>query len=91
MRPKTFAILAILGLAATLANAAYAIDKPSQLKAAPPAKLSPSKLTKSECTQLGGAITDLHDAETANICNSGLACKTTDQNGKNHMVCITAQ
>ena len=91
MTPKTFVFLCILGLATAFSGAGHAIDKPNQPTAVRPTKLSPTKLTKSECTELGGSVTDLHTAETANICNSGWACKTTDQNGKNHMVCINSQ
>ena len=50
-----------------------------------PAKIGPTNLTESECTQLGGTVNSL----PSTICNSNRACHTTDQNGNGHDVCIS--
>jgi putative hemolysin len=44
-----------------------------------------SKLTQSECTQLGGEVKD----SSAGVCNSNKVCVRTDQNNVTHRVCIT--
>jgi hypothetical protein len=45
-------------------------------------KMTP--LSVDECTGLGGEVKPIA------ICNSGQACRTTDQSGKVHYVCISA-
>ena len=44
-----------------------------------------SALNHEECISLGGY------AVLKDICTSGAACKTTDQNGKDQYVCISAK
>ena len=44
------------------------------------------QLTAEECTKLGGTV-----QEGAAFCNSRRLCKTVDQNGVGHAVCLTAR
>jgi hypothetical protein len=50
-----------------------------------PATIKP--LTAEECRTLGGTV----HTEVFGLCNSGRFCGRTDQDGKVHRVCITAQ
>jgi len=51
-----------------------------------PADQAKPTLSKDECSTLGGKEVGI----SAKICGSGSACSTTDQNGKHHLVCLSA-
>jgi hypothetical protein len=76
---------------AIVAGPALAIDNPKPtVPSAGQIKVGPSKLSETECTQLGGKSWKLPEG-SSQVCNSGRYCETTDQNGQKHAVCITKQ
>ena len=77
-----------LAVALALASPAGAIDKPGAAKPAPVAtkKMGPANMTKDDCTGLGGKIVDV-----VGICMSGQVCRTTGEDKKDHLVCITKE
>jgi putative hemolysin len=80
----TVLIGGMIGLSSN--HSAIALDKNGAAPiAAKPTKMSPTNLSESECTQLGGKLT----SESSGICNSGRLCTTTDENNKKHVVCIS--
>jgi uncharacterized membrane protein len=88
MRSRTnFVAVALLLTGLTgWSSAAVSIEAQKPVVGTPPlAKIGPTKLTESECTQLGGTVNSLPSA----ICNSSRVCHTTDQNGNSHDVCIS--
>jgi hypothetical protein len=50
---------------------------------------SATPLTEGECTKLGGTVESKDFSPIASVCNSGKVCRTTDQNNKQHLVCIS--
>jgi hypothetical protein len=80
------AALAATMMAFGMTNSTVALDNKGIAPAAPrPTKMSPTKLSEGECTQLGGKVT----TENYGICNSGRFCITVDENNKKHAVCIS--
>jgi hypothetical protein len=82
-------VISVASAAASLAQNAVSPSGNSQSKAAGPGpqmnKGTPL-LSKDECDQAGGKVV----AIAASICGgSTSACSTTDQNGNNHLVCIS--
>ena len=76
-----------LGMFVAFAAPASAIDKPDKPVPVRPTKVSPTNLSESECTQLGGKVS----TETLGVCNSSRVCQTKDENGKTHSVCINSR
>jgi len=74
------------------ANSALAEDKiitgpasPTSNQIAPSTGNKVEHLSNTECTTLGGKVA------TSTVCNSKVACSTTDQNGAIHTVCIAEE
>jgi hypothetical protein len=74
------ALIVAIMLAPSLITAAVALPAGSVPHPAtnPPLKMSPTNLTKQECTQLGGTVS----TEATSVCRSGKGCTTTSSCGK---------
>jgi hypothetical protein len=88
MRPLHL-VVALLATCTCLANTSLAVEiknhKPMDTKLKPSQKRVSLPLSISECAQLGGTVNI--DVVTG-VCNSGMFCRTFDENGKRHEVCI---
>ena len=76
-----------LGLILAVVAPVFALDKSNMPAPVRPTKVSPTNLSESECTQLGGKVS----TETLGVCNSSRVCQTKDENGKTHSVCINSR
>lgn len=83
--------LAVAGTAMLIAvssMSAFAAKKPAatgpaQVKST---QVAPTALSSDECTGMGGTVVT---NEASADCHSKKACKTTDQDGKVHGICIS--
>ena len=68
-----------------LLGPAAALDRPTtaQSRPPPPRKVSPSKLTKEDCGDLGGTV-----VKSEGVCLSGEACTAVGEDGNHYAVCI---
>lgn len=76
-RIATLAVAVLLASALVTSAGAISAGGVTHPVTNPPLKMSPTPLTKGECTQLGGKVS----TEATSVCRSGKGCTTTSSCG----------
>jgi len=94
MRLRRVACRLLAGAMLLTASCGWAIALENNNQGVPPPKAQPAKptqpkaggatpaLSEAQCRQAGGTVTP------EGVCNSAFSCKTTDEKGQSHEVCI---